>query len=117
MGINREKQKAYSKAYRLSHKKEVAARSKAYRLSHKKKMAAYHKAYRLSHKTEIAAQAKIYYYERKVRLWRGNSKTQKEELMFLGTLLAQTKKAARAEDHAALRLLKKKYEQLQIMVA
>ena len=55
MADNRDR-KAYSKAYRIAHKKEIAAKRKVYNLTHKKER----NTYRLAHKKEIAEREKAY---------------------------------------------------------
>ena len=54
--VENRKRKAYLRAYRLAHKKEIAAKRKVYNLAHKKER----KAYRLAHKKEIAEREKTY---------------------------------------------------------
>ena len=59
------KQDKYLKAYRESHKDELAAKMKAYYESHKDELAAKKKAYYESHKDELAAKKKAYYESHK----------------------------------------------------
>ena len=109
--------KPYDVWYREQNKEEICIWHKAYTRKHKKKIDAWKKEYSLRNKKKIAAQKKIYNHERMVRIWRGQTKTQKETLMFLRMLLARTEKASKEGNLEALSLLRKKYEQLQIMVA
>ena len=69
------------------------------------------------HKKKILEQNLKVHYERRIRLCQGNTKTQREALIHLRILLTQTEKALRKGDREALSLLKKKFEQLQTMVA
>ena len=61
------KQDKYAKAYRESHKDELAAKMKAYRESHKDELAAKKKAYYESHKEQLNAYQRKYYQKSKSR--------------------------------------------------
>ena len=55
-----EKARARDRAYRTSHKKEIANRGGAYRASHKKETADRGRAYYVSHKEKIANRGRAY---------------------------------------------------------
>jgi hypothetical protein len=65
---NKEKQKAYSKAYREANKKKIAEQEKAYREANKEKILERNKAYREANKKKIAEQDKAYYEANKDKI-------------------------------------------------
>ena len=65
---NKEKKKAYQKAYYLTNKEKLAKRQKAYREANKEKQKAYYKAYYEANEEKKKAYHKAYYLTNKEKL-------------------------------------------------
>ena len=66
--MNKEKRKAYQKAYREANKEKLAKQSKAYREANKKKITEKKKAYYEANKEKIAEKKKAYYEANKEKI-------------------------------------------------
>ena len=117
----KEYHKKYDREYYLKNAERIKTRGRNYKHRNKKKEQKYKRRKYLENREknrEITNQKSLeYYHERKVRICQGNIKTQKEALILLRILLAQTERALRTGNREALCSLKKKYEQLPTMAA